>query len=76
MSTATAGNLFLRLTEGFIYYSGWTWTAESKIYVSTTAGALTETMPSGVADQILRVGYAFNSTTIEFKISDVYLEHV
>jgi hypothetical protein len=76
MSTATAGNLFLRLTEGFIYYNGWSWTAASKIYVSTTAGALTETSPSGVGDQIMRVGYAFNSTTIEFKISDVYLEHV
>jgi hypothetical protein len=76
VSNATSGNTFLRMTEGFLYLSTWTWTASSIIYISTTAGGLTKTAPSGSGDQILRVGFAWNATTVEFKVSNIYLEHV
>jgi hypothetical protein len=75
VSNATSGNTFLRMTEGFLYFSTWTWTASSIIYISTTSGGLTETAPSGSGDQILRMGFAWNATTIEFKVSNIYLEH-
>jgi hypothetical protein len=54
------------LMQGFITNSGWSWTVGGLIYVSTTTGGLTQTIPSGSGDQVQVVGYATTSTRMYF----------
>lgn len=44
----------------------WTWTKGDMLYISETAGAMTDTMPTGSADQIRKVGVALSATLISF----------
>ena len=44
----------------------WAWTIGGAIYVSTTAGAMTQTAPSATDDVIRVVGYALNADVIYF----------
>lgn len=55
------------LLDGFITNSAWTWTPRGILYASTTAGAMTQTAPSGYQDQVQVVGIAITATTIFFK---------
>jgi len=47
-----------------LYTVGTNWTIGGLIYASTTAGALTQTRPSGTGDQVQIVGYAYSATVI------------
>ena len=54
------------LLHGFMRNDVWTWTVGAPIYVSTTAGGLTQTAPSGVGDQVQVVGIATHADRIFF----------
>jgi len=54
------------LLVGFITNSSWSWTPGEPIYVSTTAGQLTQTAPSTTGDRVQIVGYAMSATTMFF----------
>ena len=64
--TAAASGLIV--TSGLLTGVGSGWTAGSPVYLSTTAGALTQTAPSGSADCIVEVGIAKNATDLQINI--------
>jgi hypothetical protein len=71
MATAsgTSGTPMTFLLHGVAGFSGAGWTAGGKLYLSTTAGSMTHTRPSGT-DQVIQVlGYALTTTTVYFNPS-------
>ena len=65
------------LLEGYIRndgWSGWTVGTESPLYVSTTLGALTQTVPSGSGDQVQIIGYPVASKIIRFDPDSTVIE--
>jgi hypothetical protein len=58
-----AGNF---LTYGWARDDTWAWTVGGIVYASTTAGALTQTQPSGNGDQVQAVGVATHADRIFF----------
>ncbi len=60
------------LLEG--YYTGSGYTAGSIQYVSTTAGAFTETAPSASGDIVRIIGYNLSTTVLFFKPTSAYVE--
>jgi hypothetical protein len=64
------------LLRGYIYNSSWNWTVGATLYLSTTAGAITETQPTGSADIVRVVGYAINADLIYFNPSQEWIELV
>lgn len=63
----TDGNTFTVIEpNSYVVNSGWSFTAGDTIYVSTTAGDLTSTAPSGIGDLVQVVGYAMSATKIKF----------
>lgn len=86
---ATAGALFIATgsitadttgTFGIQGYlrddSGYALTVGGLVYLSTTAGAITQTAPSGVDDVIQVLGVAITADILYFKPSLVQVEHV
>lgn len=61
---ADAAGLFIR--SGLVRDDSWGWTVGGAIYVSTTAGTLTQTAPSGDDDQIQVVGVATHADRMDF----------
>ena len=59
---------------GRVYNAGWSWTVGAPIYVSCTAGGITQTAPSGSGDQVRKIGHALSSTTIIFNPDATILE--
>ena len=60
----TLGNYLL---VGTMTNSGWSFTAGNKIYLSpATAGAITDTIPSGTGDIVQILGVAISATTVLF----------
>lgn len=56
------------LLQGFIRNDAWSWTSIGQpVYVSTTAGAFTQTAPSGTGDQVQVVGVAISADIIYFR---------
>jgi hypothetical protein len=62
------------LLRGYIYNSSWNWTVGATLYLSTTAGAITETQPTGSADIVRVVGYAISADLIYFNPSQEWIE--
>jgi len=62
------------LLIGFARDDTWNWTIGADLYVDTTAGAITETVPSGSGDQIRRVGYAVTADVMWFNPDGSILE--
>jgi hypothetical protein len=55
------------LVKGMICDTDWTWSNPGVLlYASTTAGAFTETAPSGTGDQVQVIGFALSADTIWF----------
>jgi len=55
------------LLRGFIRNDGWNWSSIGQpVYVSTTAGIMTQTAPSGSGDQVQRVGIAISADVVYF----------
>jgi len=57
------------LLKGYVADSTWAWTrggSSGIIYASTTAGELTQTVPSGIGDAVQPVANAFSATSLWF----------
>lgn len=61
VSTETTGNPVSVLTFGTVRNDAWTWTPGGLIYLSTTAGGLTQTAPSASGDKVQIVGVAIDA---------------
>jgi hypothetical protein len=64
------------LINGYIRNSGFTTTTGDILYVSTTAGGITTTAPSGSGDIIRIIGYSLDGTneTIYFNPDNSWVE--
>lgn len=61
---------------GFARDDTWNWTIGGGVYLSTTAGALTQTAPSGTDDCIVIVGVALTADILYFNPSiQAIVEH-
>lgn len=54
------------LLYGYIREDDWNWTPGSVLYVSTTAGSITDTAPAGVGDRVQVIGYSVSADVIFF----------
>ena len=52
------------LVRGVVRNALWSWTPGGTIYLSTTAGGLTQTAPSTSGDRVQAIGYALTSARI------------
>lgn len=59
------------LLMGFVRNDSWNWTVGAPIYLSTTAGALTQTPPSGTDDVVHIVGVATHADRMLFRPNSV-----
>lgn len=67
LAAGTDGNpMKVALPGSFVRDDTWTWTVGGAIYVSTTAGAMTQTAPSATDDVIRVVGYAVSADVMYF----------
>jgi len=62
------------LTQGIARNDAWNWTVGGTLYLSTDAGALTQTAPSGNEDIVRIVGHAITADIIFFNPSNEYVE--
>lgn len=76
-AAGTSSNPLTVVTRGIIRNDGWTWTTVgAPLYLSTTAGALTETAPSGTDDVVRIVGYVMSDDCIFFNPSNDWITRV
>lgn len=62
--------------RGVIRNDGWTWaTVGAPLYLSTTAGAITDTAPSGTDDVIRIIGYVLSDDCIYLNPSSDWITH-
>lgn len=71
-TTASTGNATTVVTRGTVRNDAWAWTPGGTIYLSTTAGGLTQTAPSTTGDKVQVIGYALDADTIALEISPDY----
>lgn len=71
--TANASGRFILL--GNVKNASWSWTVGGKIFLSNTAGALTQTAPSGTDDVVQVVGVAVASNRMMFNPSPSFFLH-
>jgi hypothetical protein len=72
VTSGTDGNALTILTEGFVRNDAWNWSA-GNIYISTTAGAITQTAPSTSGNIVQRIGYAVSADVAYFNFNVPYL---
>jgi hypothetical protein len=70
LETKSDGQECSTLVKGYVRDDTWTWT-DGLIYFSTTAGALTQTPPSGTGDQVQVAGFAYSADIMFFDPSMV-----
>lgn len=77
LESKTAGNAMKTAFKGsIIRNSSWSFTPGAALYVSTSAGAITATQPSGTDDVIRVVGFALSADAVYFDPSPDFLTHV
>jgi len=62
------------LVNGTVRHDAWNWTVGADIYLSTTAGGLTQTTPSTAGDCVQPVGYAITADIAFFNFGQAYAE--
>jgi hypothetical protein len=73
----TDGSALNVVLRGIVRNDGWTWSVVgAPLYVSTTAGAMTETAPSGTDDVVRVVGYVISDDCIYFNPSTDWITRV
>jgi hypothetical protein len=72
ISSSSAGTL---LIMGVVRNDSWTLTVGSLVYLSTTAGAITQDQPSGTDDVIQILGFATHADRMVFKPELNYITH-
>jgi hypothetical protein len=74
MNAASSAKCLL-MNEGVFTLAGWSW-SDGLIWVDTSAGALTQTYPTGTGDQLVSVGVMLNASTVQFaNPNGFYMEH-
>lgn len=78
ITDATANTTVLVLSEGSVTRADWTAITGSAnlvpgamYYLSTTAGGLTVTPPTGDGDHVVRCGLAVNTTRLDIEVNEV-----
>jgi hypothetical protein len=61
------------LVHGTVRNDAWAWTPGGTIYLSTTAGGLTQTAPSTSGDKVQQVGFALTADIAFFDFNSTYL---
>lgn len=61
-------NAAVVIDNGTVRNDAWNWTIGGDIYLSATAGGLTQTAPSTSGDKIQKIGYALSADTIRINI--------
>lgn len=61
------------LVHGTVRNDAWNWTPGGAIYLSATAGALTQTAPSASGDKVQQVGFALTADIAFFDFNSTYL---
>lgn len=61
------------LTNGIARNDSWSWTVGGTLYLSTTAGGLTQTAPSTSGDKIQQVGFALDADRAYLNFNGEYL---
>ncbi len=69
------GNAAIVLTIGTVRNDAWSWTPGGTIYLSTTAGGLTQTQPSATDECIQAVGFALDADRAYFNFNSNYITH-
>lgn len=75
LASISTGNTGSFLLHGIARNDAWNWTVGGLVYLSTTAGALTQTAPSGTDDVIQILGVATHADRIYFNPQLVQVEH-
>lgn len=68
-SASLGGSLIVRKSGKVSGFTGLT--PAARYYLSTTAGQITPTIPSGAGNTIVQVGYAKNATTLDIQIQSL-----
>jgi hypothetical protein len=72
-TTETTGNPVAVVVDGVVRNDAWTWTPGGTVFLSTTAGGLTQTAPATTGDRLQVVGIALDADTLLLRISaDVF----
>jgi hypothetical protein len=71
-ATVATGNATTVLVSGVIRNDAWNWTVGGTIYLSDTAGGLTQTAPSTTGDKVQVIGYALTADIMAVAISADY----
>lgn len=72
-ATVATGNATTVVVHGTVRNDGWAWTPGGTLYLSTTAGSMTQTAPSASGDKVQAVGYALTATIIFVDFNSTYL---
>ena len=64
----TNGNAATVIDNGVVRNDAWAWTVGGDIYLSTTAGGLTQTAPSTSGNRVQKIGYALSADSIRINI--------
>ena len=72
-SASTDTNPVDVMIQGIMKLTGWSFTAGDNIFVSTTAGDVTSTAPSGTGDTVQKVGVATASDAVYFNFNTTEL---
>ncbi len=75
METLSADQTGEYLFRGFARDDSWSWTIGALLYLSDTAGELTETAPSGTGNVIQPIGIAQSATVVMMNPTYGYAEH-
>lgn len=67
--------LKVALPTAFIRNDDWAWTPGATLYADITAGAITETAPSGTDEVIRVIGFAMSADMIHFNPSSSHITH-
>ena len=76
VAAGSDGNALTVLVRGVVRNDGWTWgTVGGTIYLSATAGGLTQTAPSSAGDCVQAVGFALSDDEAYLDFNGVWFEH-
>lgn len=67
IATIAADGTGLFALAGYLRDDSWSWTVCAELFVSVTAGAITETAPVAAGDQVRKIGFAITGTIIRFE---------
>jgi hypothetical protein len=76
LGTITAGNTGSFLFFGIARLDSWAWTAGGVLYLSITAGGMTQTQPAAANDVIQVLGIATHPDRVFFRPDLTYITHV